>query len=364
MDSASKLKGGGVLAEYSTMLHNTPIMPKPTAPDYPAQLPDFCNLGVTLRILAGVEGLTLAAAWLRADALGGVWRLFVEQSVVVQPALLAMLALLCLGKPWLLRLSYKKGVVAVLLLALASHAGVKGMMVRLFADTALSGFGVRDAVNVILVTGMLLGYFHLRGRALSPALSEARLQALQARIRPHFLFNSLNAVLSLVRSEPRRAERALENLADLFRVLMADNRQLVPLASEVALCKQYLELEALRLGERLQVVWHIDKMPGEALIPPLVLQPLVENAVYHGIEPASQPGEININLYRNDGQVHLVISNPYQREGRHHGGNKMAMGNIKSRLMLHFDVEANLKTQVRDAAYQVHITLPYRAAAK
>ena len=120
----------------------------------------------------------------------------------------------------------------------------------------------------------------------------------------------------------------------------------------------------MRLGERLRVVWHIDKMPGEALIPPLILQPLVENAVYHGIEPASQPGEISINLYRNDGQVHLVISNPYQREGRHHGGNKMALGNIKSRLMLHFDVEASLKTQVRDAAYQVHITLPYRAAAK
>lgn len=338
-------------------------MPKRAAPDHPAQLPDFCNLGVTLRILVGVEGLTLAAAWLRADALGDVGRLFVEQSVVVQPVLLVMLALLCLGKSWLLRLSYNNGVVAVLLLALVTHSGVKGMLGRLFADTTLSS-GVRGAVNAVLVAGLLLGYFYLRGKALSPALSEARLQALQARIRPHFLFNSLNAVLSLVRSEPRRAERALENLADLFRVLMADNRQLAPLTSEVALCKQYLELEALRLGERLRVVWHIDKMPGDALIPPLILQPLVENAVYHGIEPASQPGEISINLYRNDGQVHLVISNPYQREGRHHGGNKMALGNIRSRLMLHFDVEASLKTQVRDAAYQVHITLPYRAAAK
>ena len=161
----------------------------------------------------------------------------------------------------------------------------------------------------------------------------------------------------------RRAERALENLAELFRVLMADNRQLAPVSSEVALCKQYLELESLRLGERLQVVWHTDNMPPDALIPPLVLQPLVENAVYHGIEPASQPGEIRINIYRSDGQLHLVISNPYQREGRHHGGNKMALGNIKSRLMLHFDVEASLKTQVRDAFYQVHITLPYRTSA-
>ena len=339
-------------------------MPKPAVPDYPAHLPDFCNLGITLRILAGVEGLTLAAAWLRAETFSSVWRLFVEQSVIVQPALLVMLALLCLGKPWLMRLPYKKGVISVLLMAFASHAMVKALMANLFADIAVNSFGLRDVINVFLLTGMLLVYFYLRGRALSPALSEARLQALQARIRPHFLFNSLNAVLSLVRSEPRRAEQALENLADLFRVLMADNRQLVPLSSEVSLCKQYLELEALRLGERLQVAWHIDKMPGEALIPPLVLQPLVENAVYHGIEPASQPGEISINLYCSSGQVHLVISNPYQRDGRHHGGNKMALGNIKNRLMLHFDVEASLKTQVRDAAYQVHITLPYRTATE
>ena len=115
---------------------------------------------------------------------------------------------------------------------------------------------------------------------------------MQARIRPHFLFNSINAVLSLIRCDPKRAERALEDMADLFRVLMADNRQLAPLEQEVALCRQYLELEHLRLGERLQVAWHIEKMPRDALIPPLVLQPLLENAVYHGIEPPAEPGEI------------------------------------------------------------------------
>jgi two-component system sensor histidine kinase AlgZ len=288
-----------------------------------------------------------------------VWAGFVAQSVVLQPTLLLLLALLCLGRRWLAMLPYPSGVGAVGVLCLVVSAGVKTLMTQLFGDITLQ-FGWHDAVNVLALVGLTLGYFNMRDQALSPALTEARLQALQARIRPHFLFNSLNAVLSLVRAEPRRAERALENLAELFRVLMADNRQLAPISSEVALCKQYLELESLRLGERLQVVWHIDNMPGDALIPPLVLQPLVENAVYHGIEPASQPGEIRINIYRSDGQLHLVISNPYQREGRHHGGNKMALGNIKSRLMLHFDVEASLKTQVRDASYQVHITLPYR----
>ena len=197
---------------------------------------------------------------------------------------------------------------------------------------------------------------------MSPALSEARLQALQARIRPHFLFNSINAVLSLIRLEPRRAEVALEDMADLFRVLMADNRELSTLAREVELTRQYLNLEQLRLGARLRVEWHVDNMPEEALIPPLVLQPLVENAVYHGIEPNSGPGVISINAYKSRGEVHLVLRNPYRRDGSHHAGNKMALGNIRERLSLHFDAEAGLRTTVSDNTYQVHIVLPYRTA--
>jgi len=214
----------------------------------------------------------------------------------------------------------------------------------------------------ILVTAALLVYFDLRGRALSPALAEARLQALQARIRPHFLFNSINAVLSLIRQEPRRAERALEDMADLFRVLMADNRQLAPLRREVELCREYLNLEQLRLGERLQVEWHIDNMPHDAMVPPLVLQPLLENAVYHGIEPRLMPGVVSINIYLARGEVHVVLRNPYEPEGNHHGGNKMALANIRERLALHFDAEASLAARVGEDAYQVHIVMPYQKA--
>jgi two-component system sensor histidine kinase AlgZ len=211
-----------------------------------------------------------------------------------------------------------------------------------------------------LVTAMLLAYFDLRGRALSPALAEARLQALQARIRPHFLFNSINAVLSLIRQEPRRAETALEDMAELFRVLMADNRELTPLKREVELCKQYLNLEQLRLGDRLKVEWHIDNMPADAMIPPLVLQPLLENAVYHGIEPRTEPGVVSINLYASRDEVHAVLKNPYALNGSHHVGNKMAIGNIRERLQLHFDAEASMNARVTDDAYQVHIVMPYR----
>jgi two-component system sensor histidine kinase AlgZ len=211
---------------------------------------------------------------------------------------------------------------------------------------------------------LLLGYFQLRARALSPAITEARLQAVQARIRPHFLFNSINGVLSLVRSDPRRAEEALHDMADLFRVLMRDNRDLAPLSDEVELCRQYLDLEKLRLGERLEVDWNVKSMPSDALAPPLMLQPLVENAVYHGIEPSSAPGTISINIFMSRGEIHAILRNPYRARGpRHQKGNKMALDNIRERLSLHFDAEASLESRVLPDAYEVHIRLPYRTVA-
>ncbi len=227
------------------------------------------------------------------------------------------------------------------------------------ADNMDIGVVFRYWVLCLAVTGVLLAYFNLRSRALSPAFMEARLQALQSRIRPHFLFNCINAVLSLIRTDPKRAEHALEDMADLFRVLMADNRQLSPLKREIELCRQYLQLEKLRLGERLKVEWHIDNLPSDALIPPLVLQTLLENAVYHGIEPIVDTGIININIYKSRDEVHMVLRNPYQPEGKHHSGNKMALNNIRERLALHFDAESRLESKVSDGVYQVHITIPF-----
>lgn len=341
----------------------TSIKQNPPAPTAAAissadvALPDFCNLGIWLRILVIVAGMSVVAAALKASSLDGVWWEMMDISALVQPVLLLSLLALCSGRRLLSRLPYRLGVLAVLLITLALTALVHVLGRRLFG-TDIGAFD-RHGLFAVLVSGVLLGYFHLRSRAFSPAISEARLQALQARIRPHFLFNSINAVLSLIRSDPKRAERALEDMADLFRVLMADNRQLAPLEKEVELCRQYLDLEQLRLGERLQIAWHVEKMPGDALIPPLVLQPLLENAVYHGIEPCAEPGEIVINIYRARDQVHLVLANPYRMDGGHHSGNKMALGNIRERLQLHFDAEASLSTKVNGGSYQVHIIVPY-----
>ncbi len=249
----------------------------------------------------------------------------------------------------------------VLTLTVLIGAGVDVLLHRLMPTPG--GSPARGLVFSLIVAGTLLFYLHLRAKALSPAITEARLQALQARIRPHFLFNSLNAVLSLIRADPRRAEAALEDMADLFRVLMRDNRDLVPLGDEVELCRQYLALESLRLGDRLRVEWHTTSMPADALVPPLVLQPLVENAVYHGIEPLAKPGTMSINIFARDGEVHTILRNPYRPDNDlHHAGNKMAFANVRERLALHFDVEASLDATAAATATKSTSAMPYRPA--
>jgi len=325
----------------------------------PLALPELRNLGTILRILLGVNALLLIAAMVSETRWIAISDAFVQWTAIVEPQLLLTLLILYVAAPWLERLPYRTAVIAILALTVAIGLAFNTALAAMFSNVT-TAILMRRIAFALLIAGALLYYFALRAKALSPAISEARLQALQARIRPHFLFNSINAVLSLVRSEPRRAESALEDMADLFRVLMRDNRQLAPLLDEVALCRQYLDLEKLRLGERLRIEWHIDNMPRDALVPPLVLQPLLENAVYHGIEPSSAPGVIAINIFLRRGEVHAILRNPYQAGGRHQGGNRMALANIRERLALHFDAEAGLESKVTRESYEVHIRMPYR----
>ena len=243
----------------------------------------------------------------------------------------------------------------------------------LFPDTGEAR--LRAVLLGALPAAVMLLYFDLRARAFSPALSEARLQALTARIRPHFLFNSLNAVLSLIRSEPRRAEAALEELAELFRALMRDHRELLPLTDEIALCRQYLALESLRLGERLQVDWAVDDIPQDILVPPLMLQPLLENAVYHGIEPLGGTGTLSVHCTRRGDQLLIEIANPAPPPAARHArpggvpGSHMALANIRERLALYYDLEARLETSETATEsgareYRVTIVLPCRSAVR
>jgi len=319
-------------------------------------LPDFRNLGVVARALVLVNLLALAAAFVAEPDWVRMLDALVLGSVLLEPPLLASLALLYAAAPLLRRLGYWPACTAVVIIVLALAAATHAALGQ-FTEVSLARTLLYAAACAVLV----LAYLALHLRAYSPALAEARLQALQARIRPHFLFNSLNAVLALIRRDPRRAERTLEDLADLFRALMSDGRSLVRLADEIALIERYAAIEQLRLGERLRMSWDLDSAPVDALLPPLVLQPLLENAVYHGVEPGTGIGDVLVRIERRGDRVHARIENPSRESGRGaRAGNHMALDNIRERLMLFFDAEARIESRVEGARYVVEIDIPYR----
>jgi two-component system sensor histidine kinase AlgZ len=350
--------------------HSPPVVTDDGATDaqlgYRPRLPDFCNLGIMLRMVVLVNLMVMGAALSRGDLAGemsGFLRQFLMISIVAQPAIIFSLVASCGLKPIFSKLAYWRGVSAIF----ALEAAIGGLFWYLHSSV-VANLAIGDSLSVmqfclffLIATAVVLFYFDLRARSLAPALTEARLQALQARIRPHFLFNSINAVLSLIRDEPRRAERMLEDMAELFRVLMADNRQLRPLEDEVALCRRYLEIEQIRLGERLNVDWQINNMPGATLVPPLILQPLIENAVYHGIEPQQGEGVLSIAIGTSNAsskQLVITLTNPFHTESTHVSGNRMAIANIRERLQLHFDAEAGLNAEVINNKYVVTINMP------
>lgn len=360
-------------------------------------LPDFRNLGVMLRVLLVVNLLALLTVALRADEFE---RLAAELALMAGrlelPLLLAVLLLYLLG-PALRRPGARAG-----------QAGVFGVAsLAVIISSPLTGADAPALLRALawswLAAAITLLYFDYRNWRYTPALAEARLMALTARIRPHFFFNSLNGVLGVIRSDPRRAERALEELADLFRALMQDNRERVPLRDEVELCERYVDLERLRLGDRLTVRWafggegaaggdagsvaggavgELDSVsatlrgaPGpeaaraearasllEARVPPLLLQPLLENAVYHGIEPSTEAGEVVVRVDRRGEVLRLEVDNPVCDAVRHHAGNRMALDNIRERLMLFYDLEAGLEIDEGGGRYRVRIRLPYRTS--
>jgi len=325
-------------------------------------LPDFRNLGTVLRIVLLVNGCALFGAVLNTTSLAGLQSSMLQGSALLQPVLLCCLLALYALNSTLSRMKHWQGALVVMTLAAVIAVMIDSLGGELFDAQGEAGAFryARHALAGIVIALVSITYFRLRAQALSPAKQEARLQALQARIRPHFLFNTINAVLSIVRADPKRAETALEDMADLFRMAMVEPHELVALDKEIELARQYLAIEELRLGERLKVRWDTQNMPPDAQIPPLILQPLLENAVYHGIEPLPEGGVIEVRLYRERDELHLEVSNPAQgRSASRPGGHKMALANIRERLSLLFDVEAQYQVENEEDQYHVHIRIPY-----
>ncbi len=327
----------------------------------PKLLPDFRNMGTVLRIVLLANGIALLGAVAQSVSFSALQYSVLQGSVLLQPVLLSSLIVLYALNSMLAQGPFWRGVLLVMAVtAVTTFIFDKLNGELLFATNDAGMFDyARHALVSAAMSMILLAYFRLRIQALSPAKHEARLQALQARIRPHFLFNTINAVLSIVRTDPKRAETALEDMADLFRMAMTEPHELVDLGKEVELARQYIGLEELRLGERLKVRWDTQSLP-DALIPPLLLQPLLENAVYHGIEPLPEGGTIEVKVYRDDGELHLEVSNPAQAQAAPRAaGNKMALSNIRERLALLFDVEAQYRVESDAGQYRVHILIPY-----
>lgn len=323
-------------------------------------LPDFRNLGVIARILVAVNLLAFGVIFAGEPVLAAAADAYVRATALLQPALVASLvALYLLARP-LLRLGYAAGCLAVMALVLGITAGVHAAL-GVFAGAGLA----RTLAFAAAAGALMLAYLRLHQRAYSPALAEARLQALQSRIRPHFLFNSLNAVLSLMRKDTKRAEHALEDLAELFRALMSDGRSLARLADEIALLERYAAIEQLRLGGRLRITWDMDGAPMDALLPPLLLQPVLENAIYHGVEPGTGVGDVLVRIERRGNRVLALVENARLEGGAaaHREGNHMALENIRERLNLFFDAEARLETRVERGRHRVEIEIPYRSGA-
>jgi len=216
-----------------------------------------------------------------------------------------------------------------------------------------------------IVSAVLLRYLYIQSQWVKQveAEHEARLDALQARMRPHFLFNSFNTIASLIKGRPAVAEGLVHDLAELFRASLKRDGKMVPLADEVELCNQYLNIEKQRLGERLSVSWDLNALSEKILIPPLTLQPLIENAIYHGIEKSEEGGVLEVKGQTQKGKAVLIVRNsvPEMAAESLREGNQMAMDNLRARLKGCFDGRGQVFISRADGFYQVRLVFPQRS---
>ena len=332
-------------------------------------LPDFCGIRVVFAVVMIAElcAFLLAFAPLHMSA-EQRWQTLGITSLFVQWLGLTSCAILCLSKRWLQPMNNRNAALTsfsliLFMIALISEAAYWVFLKPAPEFVSHAHFLLRNLFTGAIVAGPILRYFYVQHqwRLQIQSESTARLQALQARIRPHFLFNSMNTIASLTRSQPEQAETAVENLSDLFRASMNDAR-LHRWQDEQLLCQRYLEIEAMRLGDRLRVDWQVEQIPVDALLPPLVIQPLLENAIYYGIEPLADGGEITITGSRDNDQLTISIHNPLPASNNHHHrGNHLAQENIRERMTTLFGNTSTLQLEQHDRSYSVSLSFPYRA---
>lgn len=340
-----------------------PHGPEPDRPDF--FVPDLCRVRSVFMLVVTSELMVMLLAIAHSRGQWIDWNYFGLVSLFVQWTVLTSAALICLLRPLLARLPTARASIAMVALVMADVALFSFFATGLTSD--VGGDRVQTVGKNLLIaatlTLMVLRYFYLQHQwqRQRQAEMQARLTALQARIHPHFLFNSMNTIASLISSRPEQAEDAVLDLSELFRASLRTGETLVPLQQELDLCRRYLALEQLRLGERLRVEWRLDPELAQQAIPPLTLQPLVENAIYHGIQPRPEGGRVLIESQRSGQHVYLLVQNPKPgHEQPAHEGNRVALGNIQDRIQTLFGDTAVLKHSHQDNVYTVTLRLPWQ----
>jgi two-component system sensor histidine kinase AlgZ len=317
----------------------------------------LCQPALALRVVLAVQAaMLLAGAPLAQGVVDAVSRAAVGAFAALAGTLLWLPAV-CGLRPWLSgwRPLVRDGLLAALGALAALLAWAMCAALGLAHGHAAPALGSAAAGAALAWSAW--HWLGLRAQAAQPVEASARLAELQSRIRPHFLFNALNTALALVQVDPQRAEAVLEDLAQLFRVALAETGSAVTLDEEIDLAQRYLAIEQLRFGDRLQLVWDLDPAAANASVPPLVLQPLVENAVRHGIEPSRAGGQVVISTRAHRGMAIVMVTNSLP-ETPGTPGNGMALANVAERLRLLHDVAATLHCGVEHGLYNARIEVP------
>ncbi len=329
-------------------------------------LPDFCRVQSVLMVVLIGELLAVIFTLLNAQSNVDNWQLFGLYSISLQWISLSSVMTLCLLRPSLAQLNdVVAGLISLLIILIATFIYSYITLVfyyGVFFDLSLTAqlhFFMKNMIVAGLIGSVLLRYFYLQQqyRKQLTLESAARLEALQARIRPHFLFNSMNVIASLTRIDPQKAETAIEDLSDLIRATLDNKSELIPLKTELENGKKYLSIESLRLGDRLKVDWQVNDECLSVLVPPLSVQPLLENAVYHGIQMLPDGGVVTISIDRADDFLTIKVANPKLQESKHKG-NGIALNNITQRLEVIFGGRASLQRENLATEYKISMKIP------
>ncbi len=341
-------------------------------------LPDFCDVRVLFILVLLTELLALVLSMAVPGNLYRFWDYLAFVSMLMQWIALVNAALLCPLRQPLNRMTDSIAIALIFSIMLSVSLLIGWLSIKLDTHllyTIASGnvkqldqtFLFRIMAISAAVYAVVLRYFYIQRqwRRNIAAQAKAEIQALRARIRPHFLFNSMNTIASLIAISPQTAETAIEDLSDLFRASLSE-RNMNTVEDELQLTRSYLNIEKLRLGNRLQIVWNTDNSLKDMTIPALCIQPLVENAIYHGIEPLPEGGKILLSTLKKGGHLVISVHNPRGQltSRQYHKGNQMAQNNIKQRLFLVYGKTAVFKINDTKETYTVTLKIPLAETEK